>query len=721
MADDNELQIKITADTKDIKSGTQEAAQAVTNATSQIQGSASSMNSVTDSIGAGWLSVGAKVAAASAIIYGSIAVIKQFVNEAAEAETVEKRLQFALEGAGYAWTSAKSSVDQFANSILETTRFTDEDARRALTNLMMYTNDYAKAEQGARLAMDMSIRTGQDLHTTSRLIGMAMTGNVEMLGRYLPQLRNLDAVLGADATMAEKAAYAMKILQEKFGGTAAADLDTYSGRLANMKNQWAELNEELGTGLLPTLTKILKAMTDIIESARKISAFKLQQQTYEMGISPETGLPFPVPGGRTPEGYPTESEKRFTGWGMGAGAKKDVFSEDYSAIIKKQAEESAKAMGVMAQEELDALERMVKDSAEKQIAINKYKDEKILEGDLAFQNLQKEAISSAYEGTLAAYKANEALAEEERIIKTEVLEDEIRLNNRAVDAKLEEARAKYEIGQINAVELGDIQRSLLAREYEFELAHLNEIRELWKEYPKEYSKVMNQIRELDEKNRRDLKKIEDQKLKDLHNTIKSYTDDFTAAMGNTITGLINGTMTWYDAVNNLLNSLLNMFIRFCMEWLSEWLAAQITGLVSSRTVESEKAVASITASAATGAAAAAAANAETAYGAAAAAAEMYAEIMAWTPAAFAEKGYDVDKDTLAYLHKNEMVLPADLAGGIRGMIAGGGQPASGSPTKITVNNRFVTMDSVDLSRFVKRRGGTLYTGLKSVARSYGLK
>ncbi len=717
MADDNELQIKITADTKDIKSGTQEAAQAVTNATSQIQGSSDSMNSVTESIGAGWLSVGAKVAAASAIIYGSIAVIKQFVNEAAEAETVEKRLQFALEGAGYAWTSAKSSVDQFANSILETTRFTDEDARRALTDLMLYTNEYAKAETGARLAMDMSIRTGQDLHTTSRLIGMAMTGNVEMLGRYLPQLRNLDNVLGSNATMAEKAEYALKILQEKFGGTAAKDLDTYSGRLANMKNQWSELKEELGTGLLPTLTKILKAMTDIIESARKISAFKLREQTYEMGISPETGLPFPVPGGRTPEAYPTESEKRFTGWGMGAGVPKDVFAEKPKYDIVKEIESALEGwiareneLGQVALAQWEARERYY--PKEKDL-IKQIEDE--------LKNYER-ATNEAGEIAVAKQELTEASWRRTAEEMTRAVEERIHASRSAIDVKMDEVRSMAEIGQIGADQEYALMRNLAREKYETEKDLLLQMKEIWSAYPEEYRKVMDRIRELDEKNRRDLQKIEAQKMKDLHATIKSYTDEFSAALGNTITGLINGTTTWYQAVTNLLNSLLNMFIRFCMEWLSQWLAAQITGLVTARSTESEKAVASITASAATGAAAAAAANAETAYGAAAAAAAMYAEIMAWMPAAFAEQGFDVDKNTLAYLHKNEMVLPADLAEGVRGMVAGGGQATAPSgPAKITVNNKYITMDSMDLSRFVKRRGATLYSGLKSVARSYGVR
>ncbi|HUC63437.1 MAG TPA: hypothetical protein VMF53_15935, partial [Alphaproteobacteria bacterium] len=40
--------------------------------------------------------------------------------------------------------------------------------------------------------------------------------------------------------------------------------------------------------------------------------------------------------------------------------------------------------------------------------------------------------------------------------------------------------------------------------------------------------------------------------------------------------------------------------------------------------------------------------------------------------AFAERGFDVPRDTFAYLHKDEMVLPASLAGQVRGAASAGG-------------------------------------------------
>lgn len=236
-----------------------------------------------ESLKSEWVATTAKITAFAAAAYGAARVINSFVSEAAEAESIERRLQFALETTGYSWAAAKDHVDRYAQSIQETTRFSDEQARQALTDMMMYTQDFSRAQMGAKLAMDMSVRTGQDLGSTSRLIGMAMTGNVEMLGRYIPQLRNLEDILGKDASMAEKAAYAMKILQDKFGGTAQADLDTYVGKLAQFKNSWGDFKEKIGNEVLPVLKDLLDYLTKITKEFTKEPPPQVTENWFNIG------------------------------------------------------------------------------------------------------------------------------------------------------------------------------------------------------------------------------------------------------------------------------------------------------------------------------------------------------------------------------------------------------------------------------------------------------
>lgn len=203
--------------------------------------------SVISKIKSHWL----ELTAAGASIYGLIKGLTAFVNEAAKAEQIESRMAFQIETVGIKYAKVKETIDGFADSLRGTTRFSDEAGREGLGKMMQYTADLEAAMNGLKLAMDMSTQTGQDLDSTIRYIGMAMNGNVEILGRWIPELGDLDTKLGENATNAEKAAYAFDILNKKFSGAAEKDLKTYQGSLEKMKNELREIEETIGAKLMP--------------------------------------------------------------------------------------------------------------------------------------------------------------------------------------------------------------------------------------------------------------------------------------------------------------------------------------------------------------------------------------------------------------------------------------------------------------------------------------
>lgn len=209
-------------------------------------------------------------AAAAGGIAGVTSLFKSFVKEAGEAEQVESRLRFALEGLGYAWRDLKPHVDRYARSVQEMTRFSDEEARRALTDMLLYTRDFAKAQDASRLAMAFSVRTGHDLSSAARLVGMALSGNVEMLGRYLPELGDLEVRLGKNATASEKAAYALRVLNEKFGFKPQEDMSTYAGKLQALQNSWKDLGESLGNLLLPRLKETYDWLKKVVDRLNEL-------------------------------------------------------------------------------------------------------------------------------------------------------------------------------------------------------------------------------------------------------------------------------------------------------------------------------------------------------------------------------------------------------------------------------------------------------------------
>ncbi|MGA9820503.1 MAG: hypothetical protein WBQ36_02790, partial [Desulfobaccales bacterium] len=98
-----------------------------------------------------------------------------------------------------------------------------------------------------------------------------------------------------------------------------------------------------------------------------------------------------------------------------------------------------------------------------------------------------------------------------------------------------------------------------------------------------------------------------------------------------------------------------------------------------------------------------------------AAAQTYAAIMAFAgmvPAAAG--GWDVPSDSLAYLHKQEMVLPASLAAGVRGLVAGGGKSGAGGDNHVHFN--VSAMDGNSVRQFFKNNRNHLAEAVKSAMR-----
>ena len=80
---------------------------------------------------------------------------------------------------------------------------------------------------------------------------------------------------------------------------------------------------------------------------------------------------------------------------------------------------------------------------------------------------------------------------------------------------------------------------------------------------------------------------------------------------------------------------------------------------------------------------------------------------------FAEKGWDVPADSLAMIHKNEMVLPAHLADKVRNMTGAGGKNSAGD-----LHVHIHAMDSQDVERALKNNQSALFKILKGGHRNF---
>jgi hypothetical protein len=131
----------------------------------------------------------------------------------------------------------------------------DDALRPALQRLAVSTKDTVEAQKLLSLALDISKASGKDLETVANALGRAQDGNATSLGR-----------LGLGLSKAELATLSFTEIQAKlsdlYGGAAAANAETFQGKIDRLKVGFDEAKESLGVALLPQVEKFITFLND---------------------------------------------------------------------------------------------------------------------------------------------------------------------------------------------------------------------------------------------------------------------------------------------------------------------------------------------------------------------------------------------------------------------------------------------------------------------------
>lgn len=226
---------------------------------------------------------------------GAVTVaFKAFANQmkaasqaAMEQEAIFKKLETAVNLSGVSYNKNEKALKDLFAQQQKYTKYGDTDSAEMLSRLIQLSGDYEGSVKALETAQDLASTGMFDMNTAARYVGMALAGNVEMLGRYIPELRAGSAGMEGLTTKAEKTEYAMKLLNEKFGGTARAELDTYAGQIAQLKNYVGDYQEMIGDKLNPVLKKGAERLTEFFKRATETSLETTIRQLKELGASAE--------------------------------------------------------------------------------------------------------------------------------------------------------------------------------------------------------------------------------------------------------------------------------------------------------------------------------------------------------------------------------------------------------------------------------------------------
>jgi len=150
------------------------------------------------------------------------------------------------------------SVADFVDQTQLATGVADDELRPALAGLVRFTGDATKAQELLTLSIDASKATGKDLVQVSTAIGKAYDGN-------FTALKKLGVPLDENIIKTKDFEAAQKALSAQFGGAAAANANTYAGRLSILKIRFDEMVESIGYRVLPYLGKMLDYVDRLIK------------------------------------------------------------------------------------------------------------------------------------------------------------------------------------------------------------------------------------------------------------------------------------------------------------------------------------------------------------------------------------------------------------------------------------------------------------------------
>lgn len=187
---------------------------------------------------------------------------KAFAEETGEV----RQLELALNNLGLAYSSL--TIENTIEQLQRLTAVSDGELRPALAQLVRQTADVTKATELLELAINVSLGSGKSLSTVSRALGRAYDGQTTALQR-------LDAGISAAAIASKDFNLIQAELEDKFGGAAAADLDTYAGKMRALSVASDEAREAIGEGVVKGIEALgrgdfQQGLTDLVTLAEKI-------------------------------------------------------------------------------------------------------------------------------------------------------------------------------------------------------------------------------------------------------------------------------------------------------------------------------------------------------------------------------------------------------------------------------------------------------------------
>lgn len=207
-------------------------------------------------------------------VLGALAVAgKSAATAAAEDEAAQVKLAGALERTTGATAAQVAAAEGYITKLSLATGVADDELRPALAKLASATGDVASGQSALGLALDISAQSGKSVEVVSKALAGAYDGKTAALAKLVPGLDQ--------ATLKSKdMAKITDELTQKVGGAAVEAAGTATGKYRVMQVQLGELQEGIGAGLIPVISR----MTTIVLAATSAAAAHTTAAKIVIGV-----------------------------------------------------------------------------------------------------------------------------------------------------------------------------------------------------------------------------------------------------------------------------------------------------------------------------------------------------------------------------------------------------------------------------------------------------
>lgn len=266
---------------------------------------------------------------------------------------------------------------------------------------------------------------------------------------------------------------------------------------------------------------------------------------------------------------------------------------------------------------------------------------------------------------------------------------------KGISVKELELEQRRQLGEISAQEEIKQLKDLENQKYDILLNELNQELGLYEDGTAKYNEIQTKILKLTEQHNLAMQKLTNQAVKDTIAGYERMMAPIAQAVQTSVMGIIQGTTTARKALANIFKSIADEFIASGVKMVTHWIAVELAKTTATKAANATRVASDTMAAEQSTLVTVGAAIKNIMAKAWEAAASVYASIAAipyvgpfLAPVmavaagativsyvgriASAAGGMNVDRDQLAMVHENEMILPADLSAGLRSLVANGG-------------------------------------------------